>query len=64
MLVTPKCKVVSCGSSVASSFFTIRGADKHEIQTGTQLVKANDELKIRLLENGGFCGVITPRDNS
>ena len=38
------------------------GGDKHEIKTETQSVKANTELKIRLLENGGFCGVISPRD--
>jgi hypothetical protein len=40
------------------------GADKHEIKTETQSVMANSELKIRLLENGGFCGVISPRDKS
>jgi len=38
------------------------GTDKHEIKTETQPVKTNDKLKVRLLENGGFCGVITPRD--
>jgi hypothetical protein len=38
------------------------GANKHEIKTETQSVKATDELKIRWLENGGFCGIISPRD--
>lgn len=37
------------------------GADKHKIKTETQSVKANDELKLRLLENGGFCGVVSPQ---
>lgn len=40
------------------------GADKHQIETDTQPVKTSDELNIRLLENGGFCGVISPRDKS
>ncbi|MCY2953661.1 MAG: hypothetical protein NTU53_17030 [Planctomycetota bacterium] len=40
------------------------GTGKHEIKTEIQVVQAGTKLVVPLLENGGFCGVLSPADRS